>query len=193
MLGHSGHIGIFTIWQISWGTTVGSFLLKKQPVSPSGYILLGQDHLLCQWTCTTLLAVLCHSEWHVECLPFSYSSTSFFSPFSFSKVSALETVSVGAESRPLWFPFLDGRITTDATPNHWVFYFQCFPYPVVESGPVLYARFILPCRNSRLLHWCCIKWPFSYLVRWLTYILMIVLHKLIYVIKVVQHLFFFPD
>ena len=59
-----------------------------------------------------------------------------------------------------------------------------FPSPVVEPGLVLCTRCIL--------HSCCVKWPFGYLVRWLPYIQTIIPIKLIYVIKV-AHLFFFLD
>ena len=59
----------------------------------------------------------------------------------------------------------------------------------MAPGLGLCARCILPCKNSRLLHLCCIIQPFSYLERWLPYIQTIVLEKLIYVMKVVQHLF----
>ena len=35
----------------------------------------------------------------------------------------------------------------------------------MEFVQILCTRFILPCKNSSLLYSCCIKWPFSYLVR----------------------------
>ena len=68
-----------------------------------------------------------------------------------------------------------------------------FASPVVAPGLVLCIRDILPYMNSRLLHSCCIKWPFVYPVRWLSDIWTIVLLKIIYVIKVVQLLFSFWD
>ena len=67
-----------------------------------------------------------------------------------------------------------------------------FPYPVVPPGMIPCARCLLPCKNSRILHSCCIRLPFGCLVKQLPCIWTIVLLKLIYVIKVVQHLFFFP-
>ena len=51
-------------------------------------------------------------------------------------------------------------------------------YPVVAPGLVLWARCIFPWKNFRLLYSCCIKWPFSCLVRWLSYIWNIVLLSL---------------
>ena len=53
-----------------------------------------------QWTCTTWLVVSCHSEWHLECLPFFSSFILFFYPFSFTTVSVRETVWDAAESIP---------------------------------------------------------------------------------------------
>ena len=41
----------------------------------------GQDHQFCQWSCTTLPVVPCHSEWHVEGLSLSHSFIFFFSLF----------------------------------------------------------------------------------------------------------------
>ena len=64
-------------------------------------------------------------------------------------------------------------------------------YPVMAPGLVLCTRCILPCKNSRELHSCCIKWPFGCLVWWSPYTWTKVLLKLIYVMKVVQPLFSF--
>ena len=33
---------------------------------------------------------------------------------------------------------------------------------------ILCTKCILPCKNSRLLHSCYIKWPFSYPIRWIS-------------------------
>ena len=68
-----------------------------------------------------------------------------------------------------------------------------FQSPVMAPSLVLCVRYILPCKKSRLLHLCCIKWPFGYLIRWLPYIWTILLLKLIYVIMVIQFIFFFQD
>ena len=72
-------------------------------------------------------------------------------------------------------------ITANAVPNHWAFIFRVlgFHYPVVERGQVLCSKLVLPCKDYRLLLSCCIKWPFGYWVRWLPYIGIIVLLKLI--------------
>ena len=68
-------------------------------------------------------------------------------------------------------------------------------YPLVEHGQILFIRVILPYRNFRWLCYFCVEWPFVYLVRCLPlpYIQIIVLQKLIYVSKVVQYIFYFPD
>ena len=59
MLGYSGHVIISTIWQTFWHTAFGSsFGTETTHNSPSGYVLLGQDHLLCWWVYT--ICWLCH-------------------------------------------------------------------------------------------------------------------------------------
>ena len=80
-------------------------------------------------------------------------------------------------------------------PIIWPFIFSVwgFQYPVVSPNPLLCARFIMPCKKSRLLHSCCIKWPFSCPIGSLPYIWIKWLLKLIFVIKVVQLIFFFAD
>ena len=125
---------------------------------------------MCQWPCTTLPVMLCHSEWHLECLPFFSPYISFFSSFFWSAASTPEAVSIAAESSSL-------EISSSLccyhyqcyTPSFGLFFFQFFfgfPYPGVASGLVLCARCTLPYRNCRLLHSCCVKWPFCYPIRW---------------------------
>ena len=71
-LGNSGHVCLTAIWQTSWGPVVGScIVIEATGYSLSGCVIFGQDHLLCQWTCTTSPVVLYHSEWHVEYLSLS--------------------------------------------------------------------------------------------------------------------------
>ena len=153
------------------------------------FVLFGQDHLWCAWTRETLPVVFCHSEWYVEFLPFSRS---FISSFYLSL--------------PVWCQLLNCSIVQSlCNPiSRCGSCYRCYnnllgllfqgpgiPYLVVDLGQIPCARLILPCKNSKLLHWGCVKWSSSYLVRWLSYILIIILLKLIYVIKVVQHLLFF--
>ena len=45
-----------------------------------------------------------------------------------------------------------------------------FPSPGVAPGLGLCTGCILLCKISKLLHSCCVNWPFGYPVRWLTYI-----------------------
>ena len=59
-------------YHLGWLQATG-FSSQATYFSPSGYVLFGKDHLLCQWTCTTLPVVLFHSECHLKCLPFSHS------------------------------------------------------------------------------------------------------------------------
>ena len=63
--------------------------------SPTGYIFFGQDDLFCQWTRTTLLVVSCIQS---DILNIYHSPTHFFSPLHSSTESALEIVTVAAES-----------------------------------------------------------------------------------------------
>ena len=66
---------------------------------------------------------LCHSEWHVTCLPFSHPFISLGS-FSLSLLHQLEQLSQLQES-PVPLQFLpDVVIATDAMSTHWAFYFQ---------------------------------------------------------------------
>ena len=67
-----------------------------------------------------------------------------------------------------------------------------YHYQLVYPDQVLCAGLILPCRSFRPLPWCCVGWPSTYLVRWLPCIWITALLRLIYVIKVVQCLLFFP-
>ena len=62
----------------SWDTLVGSCFGTEATYYIS--IFGGQNHLLYKWTCTISPLVLCHSEWHVECLSFSSLFFSFFTP-----------------------------------------------------------------------------------------------------------------
>ena len=152
----------------------------------------GKEQLLCQWTCTTLPAILCYSDWHIKCFPFSYSFISFFIPYSSHIASMPEIVSLAAESGPL-------AISSSWCGYHYwcyvpslglfIFRVQGLSYPVEAPGLVLCTMCMLPCKNCRLLHSYCIKWSFDYLLRWFPYIWTVVLPKLIHVIKVVQYLF----
>ena len=46
-----------------------------------------------------------------------------------------------------------------------IFRFLGFPYLIMAPILVLCTRCILPCNNSRLLHLCCLTWPFSCTLR----------------------------
>ena len=100
-----------------------------------------------------------------------HSPATFFSPFLSSTAWTLNNSSVAAGSLPF-----------TASLSRCSYCYRCyiqsfglfrvigFQYPVVAQGLVICAQCTLPCKNSRLLCSCCIKWPFSYLVRWLSYI-----------------------
>ena len=87
--------------------------------------------------CTTLLTVSCHSEWHVECLPFwSLFSCGFFYLY-FQDLCQLFRLSQLPQSLVhLQLLLLDVVIIMDATPSHWTFYFQGYSYPLADTGQV---------------------------------------------------------
>ena len=73
---------------------------------------------------------------------------------------------------PLYFPFQMWLSLLMLHPIIGPFIFRVlgFLYPVVEPDQILCARLMLLCKQSKLLHSCYIKWPFGYLIRWLSYI-----------------------
>ena len=94
---------------------------------------------------------------------------------------------------PFQFPFLDVVIATDATP-------QLLFCSVFRGSHTLWHLVWLfvqgaycLARTQGLLNSHCVKWPFRYSVRWMTYIWTIILLKLEYVIRVEQLLSFFLD
>ena len=96
----------------------------------------------------------------------------------------------------LQYPLPNVVIATNATPHQWAFYIPGLwgsHLHVVAPVLVLCARCIFPCKNSRLLHSCCIKWSLSEPLRWLPYIWTTVLLNLLHVIMVVQLLFLLAD
>ena len=83
-------------------TADGSFSVPKAThYILSDYVPYGQEHILGQCRCTTQPIVRWHLELHVECLPFSSSFISIFSPFPSTTVSASEMISVATESSHL--------------------------------------------------------------------------------------------
>ena len=84
------------------------------------FVLFGQHHLLCQWTCTTLPVVLCHSEWNVY-----HSPVQLF--LLFSSLHQLHRLSYLQQSLiSLQFLLADVIITTNATHHHWALLFSGF-------------------------------------------------------------------
>ena len=92
----------------------------------------GEDHILCQWTFTTLHVVPCHAEWNVDQCPVHlilYFHLSFPAQHQLQRLSQLQRIPV-----PLWFPVPDVVTATDATPSQWAFYFQGSRFPLVASS-----------------------------------------------------------
>ena len=128
----------------------------------------------------------------------SHSLAQLFSSvqFSGSALHQFEQLSHLQQSQvPFHFLLPDVVIAKDTMPSHCTFYFQGsqLPLSVCGSWSVLYVRLTLSCKNFRQLAWCCVEGLFHYLVRWLPWIWITALLKLMYVIKMVQFLFFFPD
>ena len=148
---------------------------------------------MCQWPCTASLVVPCDSEWHVECLslPTHVFHSFFLSHLALCQLQRLLSCRV---QYPCNFLFLICLSLLMLHPIIGPFIYRAlwFPSSGVAPGLVLCGRCILPCKNSRPWHSCCIKWPFGYPVRWLSYIWKIA-HNHIYLINVVPLLFFFPD
>ena len=96
---------------------------------------------------------------------------------------------------PLQFSLPDVAIAMDVTSAHWASYFQGSGLPLSVSGSWLGFMCSIHIALQELqevalmLH----RWPFGYLVRCLPYSWIILLQKLVYVMKVVQYPFFFPD
>ena len=152
--------------------------------------------------------MLCHSAWHTKCLSFSHtiifscvhfslSTLHLFScvHFSLSSLHQLEWLANLQQSPvPLQFLLPEVVIATDATPTHWAFYFQGlgYPYQLVVPGQVPCLGLMLPCRNFMLMLSCYVGWPSASQVRWWPCTWITALLRLIFVIKVVQCLLFFP-
>ena len=96
-------------------------------------------------------SVACHSEQHVECLPFSSSFIVFFFQLPFQHSISFRD-SLGCRVLSLCnFIFLMCFLLQMLHPITGPFYFQGFPYPVVLHGQLLCTKFVLPCKT---LGWC---------------------------------------
>ena len=117
---------------------------------------LGKAQFLYCWPFPFATLMLCHSEWHPRCLPFSYTIIFMCSFFSFLFPSTRTVGYITPKSSALQFPLPDVVIATDATPTYWAFYSQGsgLPYQLVVPGLVPCLGLILPCRNFQLLLSC---------------------------------------
>ena len=129
------------------------FVTEATCYSPSDYVPFGQGYLLCQWTCTTLPDVLCHSKLYAECLLLSSSFILSF-PLLFQHSVSLRDCLSCSRVQSLWLPLADVSIATDTIPKYSAFLFRDmgFLYHVEEPSQVLCARLILFCKNSRVLN-----------------------------------------
>ena len=190
------HICLSANVQTHWDPALGSwFVTEPTCYSPPGYVLFWQDHIcvkshgqLCQfavsfwvtcWVFITLVPIhfFCFDSLFLLCISsrgcVKYDKFQFPCNFLFLMWLSLLMLC------PIMGPFIVRVL--------------CFPSPILAPCLILCGRCIFPCRNSRMLHSCCIRWPFSYPIRWLPYIWTIVLLKFICLIKVVQVPFYFTD
>ena len=140
--------------------------------------------------------VLCHSEWHVDCLSFSSPIIFFCALFLFSFASTKEVLSFATNpSSFVISTFQCSYCYRCHVQSLGLFIFRTLDchYQLLDDGQVLCVGLTLPCRSFRQLLWCCIEWLFSYLVRWLPCIRITAMKKLICVIKVVEYFLFFQD
>ena len=185
VLEYSGHVCLLTIWQTHWDPAMGScYVTEGNHFCPSSYVLSTQKHLLCQWICPTFPVVPCPSEWYVY-HSFAYFLLSFYLLFQCC-ISFIDCLNCSRFQSPCSFLFLMWLLLLMLCPIIEPFIFRVLGFPSLVVAPdlVLCKRCLLPCKDSRLLHSCCIQWPFGYLVKWLPYSWTIVLLKLICVINI---------
>ena len=85
-----------------------------------------------QWPFPIATLMLCYSEWHAKCLPFSHTII-FACSFFLSSLHQLEWLAKLQQNPvPLQFPLPD--VVTDATPTHWAFYFHGSGLALSVSG-----------------------------------------------------------
>ena len=91
----------------------------------------------------------------------------------------------------IWFTFPDVVITMDAMPWNWPSYLLCSDFPLSFCWPWAESHWHVHIAfQNTVVIWfelSCIKWSFVYLVYLLSYIWIIVLLKITYVIHVVQY------
>ena len=168
---------------------VGScFVTEATNYTPSVYILFGQDHLLPLamhnfTNCAISFRVIC---WVFITISLIYL---FLFTFLFPLCISSRGFSVVIMSDALAIlSFWCGCCYWCYYAPSLGLYMHCsgVPCPIMAPGLVLCARCILPCKNSRLLHSCYVRWPLGYPIRQLPYIWTIILQMLIYVIRVVE-------
>ena len=159
-------------------------LLKRQCITVNQAVSsLGETCLLCHWICKHL--PLCH-------VIQSDMLNVYHSPAHFFLFTLLFQYSVSSRGylncRRVWSLYN-------------ILFLQCLSLPMLFTiiGPFIFRVLdflsgsmvkvhIAFFKNSRMLPSCCVKWHFSFPPWCLPYIWTIILLKLIYIIKVVQHL-----
>ena len=132
-------------------------LLPRQPVTVcQAMSFLGETTFCTSGHAQLLLVVPCHLGQHVQCLPFPAHLLFFFLPFSSGMVSTPGGVLIAAVWSPCDFLFLMLLSLGLLFKGSGVSLSCCSTW---SSS--------IPCKSSRLLHSCCIRWPFGYPVKWL--------------------------
>ena len=156
-------------------------LLQRQPIMVCPMIsLLGKTTFYA--TGYVQLCQLCHII-QSDMLNVSHSPTHVCSLFTFLFqlcISSRGCLSCNRVQYPWNFLFLMCLLLPVLCPIIGPFIFRVLGFlsPVVAPCLVLYTRCSLPHKNSRLLHSCGVKWPFSYRIRRLPYIWITVMLKL---------------
>ena len=145
MLGNHRYACIFAVWKASQGTAIGSFFVADAVCnSPSGHVIFWQDHLLCQWTCTSA------SCYVIQCVVLNvyHSLANLFHFFNLSLLAwhpLWRLLQLQQESCPLWFPLPNVVITRDGKLiiGPFIFMVLGYLYSIVEPCLVLCARFMM--------------------------------------------------
>ena len=151
---------------------MGFFLAETFCDKSSGNFLSRQGQFLCQWPLPTLKMVLCYS---VTCWMFIFLQLTYFCPFNFL-ISALY---------PLW----------QLSPIPLQLPLQVSWLPLSVSGPWSgsMCRVHISLQELQVITQMLHRMAFYLSVRVIAFQLHKVLKRLIFVIKVAQYDFFFPD
>ena len=132
LLGYSRHFFISATWSTFSYISLLCLCCKHNLLQSTVSCLFWAGPIFVPMYMTTSLVVLCHSKWHVECLPFSNPLILFFSIFPSHTASASVTVSVAAQSSFL------------AISSSWcVHHYRCYTWQLGLSFSGFWVTYIL--------------------------------------------------